>query len=118
MAAPGYDNLQYSTANICGQANTILSKAQSSVCGDWWKRGSSTIQGCSCASLPSGTSIEKVIKRGCELFTSWGWTSGDPVLNYRVVACPNAFKNLIHNSFDKNGPTNRTNSVEPSPQEA
>lgn len=57
LAAPGYDNLQYSTANICGQSNTILTKAQSSVCGDWWKRGGSTIQGCSCASLPNGSAI-------------------------------------------------------------
>ena len=55
FAAPGYDNLQYSLANICGQSGTFISRNQSSVCGDWYKRGSSTIQGCSCASLPSST---------------------------------------------------------------
>jgi hypothetical protein len=49
------------------------------------------------------------MKRGCELFTAWGWTSGDPVLNYKVVECPPAFKLLIHNAFDKNGPINNAN---------
>lgn len=57
LAVPGYDNLEFSTANICGQPNTILSKYQSSVCGDWYKRGSSTIQGCSCGALPNSTNI-------------------------------------------------------------
>lgn len=49
------------------------------------------------------------MKRGCELFTVWGWTSGDPVLNYKVVECPPAFKLLIHNAFDRNGPINNAN---------
>ena len=46
LAVPGYDNLQYSTANCCGwssKANTGLTSQQSSVCGDWYMRGSSTI---------------------------------------------------------------------------
>jgi hypothetical protein len=85
LAIPGYDNLQYSTANICGQASTILTRAQSSVCGEWYKKGSSTIVGCSCESLPNITTTQRIMKRGCELFTAWGWTSGDPVLNYKVV---------------------------------
>lgn len=39
LAAPGFDNLQYSTANCCGSGNkenTYLNKSQSSVCGAWW----------------------------------------------------------------------------------
>lgn len=88
LAVPGYDNLQYSTANRCGDYNTILNKQQSSACGDWYNRGSSTIQGCSCSSFPSVKSAEKTLKSGCELFTAWGWTSGDPQLNYEVVPCP------------------------------
>jgi len=46
LAVPGYDNLQYSTANICGSGErdeTYISKAQSAICGDWYMRGSSTI---------------------------------------------------------------------------
>ena len=56
FAAPGYDNLQFSSANICGSSQTFLSSAQSTVCGSWYNSGSSTISGCSCSSLPSGTS--------------------------------------------------------------
>jgi len=52
FAAPGYDNLQFSTANICGSSDTYISKADSSVCGNWYNSGSSTIDGCSCATMP------------------------------------------------------------------
>lgn len=65
LAAPGYDNLQYSTANICGQSSTFLSKAQSSVCGSWWTKGANTIKGCICSSLPSTTAMQKILKKGC-----------------------------------------------------
>ena len=47
LAAPGYDNLQYSTANVCGATwekdQTYLEQWQSAICGDWWTRGGSTI---------------------------------------------------------------------------
>lgn len=52
FAAPGFDNLQYSTANTCGNSGTIFSQADSSVCGDWYNYGSDTIAGCDCCSLP------------------------------------------------------------------
>ena len=42
FAAPGYDNLQFSTANTCGNPGTFISRAQSSICGDWYNRGSTT----------------------------------------------------------------------------
>lgn len=100
LAVPGYDNLQYSTANTCGSPHTTLSKAQSSVCGTWYNHGSSTIQGCDCSSLPAGE-----IRKGCELFTSWGWTRGDPTLHWKPVACPAELKKHIHNAFNGDGPT-------------
>ena len=103
LAVPGYDNLQYSTANCCGsssKANTYISKAQSSVCGSWYSHGSSTIEGCNCSSLPTGS-----FKDGCNLFTQWGWTSGNPTLNYQVVDCPAAYVKIISSAFGANGIT-------------
>ena len=85
FAVPGYDNLQFSNANICGQSDTILSQAQSSVCGSWYNNGGYTTTGCDCSSLPSSTTAEQYLKKGCELFTEWGWNSGDPELNYEIV---------------------------------
>ena len=66
LAVPGYDNLQYSTANVCGSGTpdkTYMSAAQSSVCGKLYHQGSSTI--CDCSSLPGGD-----LKDGCELFSA------------------------------------------------
>merc|ERR1711976_550946 len=82
-----------------GSAHTTCSKAQSSVCGTWYNHGSSTIEGCDCSSLPAGD-----MRKGCELFTSWGWTRGDPTLNWKPVECPAAFKELIHGAFGPDGP--------------
>ena len=109
FAVPGYDNLQYSTANCCGSGskqNTHLSRSQSAVCGSWWQNGSSTIEGCNCSSLPSGT-----YRDGCNLFSKWGWTSGAPTLNYKVVDCPSKFVDIISKAFGNNGPTT-TNEIE------
>ena len=52
LAAPGFDNLDFSTANICGERGTYISKSTSSVCGDWYNRGGNTIEACSCDSIP------------------------------------------------------------------
>jgi hypothetical protein len=91
IAVPGYDNLQFSTANVCGEASrdaTFMSKTHSSMCGDWYTRGADTTLGCDCTVLPSTTNEDKRLKRGCELFTAWGWTSGDPgTLSYQSVTC-------------------------------
>jgi len=104
IAVPGYDNLQFSTANICGASGTILSKPASSACGDWYLSGESTIQACSCDALPDTTPQEVALRRGCELFTAWGWTSGDPQLTYEVVDCPTEFASLISGAFGPEGP--------------
>ena len=64
FAAPGFDNLQFSTANICGQSSTYISQAQSSICGSWYDNGAST-QDCDCSSLPESTDAEIRLKKGC-----------------------------------------------------
>ena len=103
FAVPGYDNLIYSLSNICGQSDTYISQAQSSVCGDWYNNGASTIEGCSCDSLPEDTESQRIIKEGCQLFTAWGWKDGNPTINYKVVDCPSEYINYIGSAFDKDG---------------
>jgi len=112
IAVPGYDNLQYSTANTCGNIGLNNKNygacpdgnkecADSTVCGSWGSNGaSSTATGCSCESMEDG-----VMKRGCELFSSWGWRSGDPEIEYQTVECPTAYKEFIASAFDGNGVT-------------
>ena len=58
IAVPGYDNLQFSTANVCGEASrdaTFMTKPHSSICGDWYTSGADTTIGCDCSVLPSVT---------------------------------------------------------------
>jgi hypothetical protein len=101
MAVPGYDNLQYSTANVCGlRGNTGFESQQASaVLGDWYAQYDNTAAaGASlCSTLPTQ------FQEGCELFSSWGWTRGDPSAEYRVVDCPEAFKAHVAAQFDANG---------------
>jgi len=106
LAVPGYDNLQWSLSNVCGSSTrkqTFITKAQSTVCGSWWTKGSNTQQGCSCASLPSNTPERQRIKSGCELFTEWGWKSGNPILQYEVRQCPKRYVELISGAFGPKG---------------
>ena len=104
LAIPGYDNLQFSTANICGQSDTIINKQQSSICGEWYNKASTTIEGCQCDSLPEENDEQKKLKVGCQLFTEWGWKSGNPTLNFEIVECPSKYKDITKNSFGVNGP--------------
>merc|ERR1712167_144266 len=78
LAVPGYDNLQHSTANVCtGSANQKsgvgLTQIQSSVAGTWYDSCANTT---ACASLCN--SLPSSFQPGCQLFSSWGWTSGNP----------------------------------------
>jgi len=100
VAVPGYDNLQFSTANVCGQrAGTGFHSAQdSAVLGDWYTQYPNTAQASSrCARLPTE------FQKGCELFSEWGWTRGDPNAQFQVVECPSAFKDYVADQFDANG---------------
>jgi len=101
MAVPGYDNLQYSTANVCGvRDNTgFQSREASAVLGDWYHQYDNTAAaGASlCSTLPPQ------FQEGCELFSTWGWKRGNPEAEYRVVDCPEAFKAHVAAQFDANG---------------
>lgn len=103
IAAPGYDNLQFSTANVCGarQNTGFASQEASAVLGDWYNQFHNTAEaGASlCSTLPPQ------FQEGCELFSTWGWTTGDPQAEYRVVDCPEAFKAHVAAQFDANGVT-------------
>jgi len=99
IAVPGYDNLQYSTANTCGSSDTHISKTQSATCGTWYNSYDDT-RGCSsrCANLP------EPFAAACARFSEWGWKRGDPSLEYKVVECPAALRKLISSAFDRSGP--------------
>jgi len=43
------------------------------------------------------------MRNGCERFREWGWTSGNPELEYEIVDCPPAFVKIIEGAFDENG---------------
>jgi hypothetical protein len=106
IAAPGFDNLQYSTANICGKSGTGLTKDQviinflkkSGVCGNWYTAFPSTTQ-CynKCATLPAQ------LRAGCQLFSLWGWKTGNPTLTYQLVTCPPKFVSYIKTLFGSSG---------------
>jgi hypothetical protein len=101
LAIPGYDNAQWSTANVCAKKpGTLFQNQQDSfVCGSWYNQFPDT-RGCSakCSQLP------QPLQEGCRLFSSWGWKTGDPIVKYKIVECPPAFKNYISRLFGRNGP--------------
>lgn len=106
IAVPGYDNLQFSTSNVCGEPsrlNTFIMRSSSSICGSWFTLGTDTERGCDCSALPADTREQIALRRGCELFTAWGWHSGNPTLLYQPVECPAAFHDWISGAFDTKG---------------
>lgn len=100
IAVPGHDNLQYSTANVCGssaRSSTYITKAQSGMCGG------QTPGACDCNTLPGATAAQRMLRDGCLLFRAWGWKTGIPTLEYKPVACPAGFVKVISNAVDKTG---------------
>mmetsp|Transcript_10555 Transcript_10555/g.33368 ORF Transcript_10555/g.33368 Transcript_10555/m.33368 type:complete len:288 (-) Transcript_10555:290-1153(-) len=88
VAVPGFDNLQYSTANCCGdggRSDTYIQKHHSAI------YGSVAPQHCNCWQLPGDTPAQRQIRDGCLLFKEWGWHFGTPKLDYRPVPCPKNF---------------------------
>jgi len=111
LAVPGFDNLQFSTANICGNPGTGMTKHQSANVGGngvhkWDDECQNTAQ-CAhlCDVLPN-----KFID-GCKLFASWGWRKipGQPVypqpLRWKRVDCPSRFVEHVNRLFDAQGLT-------------
>eukprot|EP00928_Gymnodinium_smaydae_P007974 TRINITY_DN12863_c0_g1_i3.p1 TRINITY_DN12863_c0_g1~~TRINITY_DN12863_c0_g1_i3.p1 ORF type:complete len:225 (+),score=23.54 TRINITY_DN12863_c0_g1_i3:26-676(+) len=103
IAAPGFDNLQWSTANVCGERNGtgFRNKQQSEALGKWYDSCADTAE---CADLCD--KLEPDFRKGCKLFASWGWKRGDPEgVTFRAVECPAAFVKHIRGLFDKDGVT-------------
>jgi len=102
FAVPGFDHLQYSTANVCGdgsKSHTYISKQQSGMCGPVPPKD------CNCDGMPSNTPEQRVLKDGCSLFKEWGWHHGVPHLNYKPVECPAGFVKRVRvgAAFDSGG---------------
>jgi hypothetical protein len=98
--APGYDDLEYSWANICGEQGTGLSERESSSLGKWYNAYSNTRDAgeALCGNLPAA------YQKGCKLFSDWGWTGGMTThATYRHVECPEPYKEFISGLFDENG---------------
>jgi len=98
---PGFDVLQYSLANICGdEPNTGLTKDQSTILGEWYKTHSNTADAGAelCGFLP------EAYQKGCSIFSDWGWTGGKTSrARYKVVDCPQQFKTFVGSLFDEDG---------------
>jgi len=112
IAAPGFDNLQYSTANICGQSGTGFGDQQASAAlGSWYNQCSDTAE---CAHLCDKLPAE--FQEGCKLFASWGWKQGDPSgVKYKAVDCPAAFKQHVGSLFGPSGPSEGSSESPPTP---
>ena len=99
---PGFDVLQYSLANICGQPGTGLSQSESTVLGQWYQNPN--YSNIADAGLDLCGQLPQQFQSGCSLFSEWGWTSGTTSrARYKVVDCPQEFKNHIGSLFDENG---------------
>lgn len=101
VAAPGFDDLRYSTANVCGirGGSGFQNQSQSEALGRWYDSCGNTAE-CQhlCDKLPTQ------FVAGCKLFASWGWTRGDPPsVKFRAVQCPPAFVAHVGSLFDKDG---------------
>jgi len=113
IAAPGFDNLQFSTANVCGsRPKTGLSKQQSAVLGSWYNTRCKDTAECAylCDQLPPA------FQKSCRLFASWGWKRGDPsTVKYRAVPCPPKFQEHVGSQFGPNGATPQNPAPTPNP---
>ena len=58
-----------------------------------------------CHAMRADTPERMRLRRGCELFSSWGWQDGDPTLEAQPVECPAAFTALIADAFSAAGVT-------------
>lgn len=112
IAVPGFDNLQFSTANICGNPLTgFPSKQSSAALGSWYNQCQDTSK---CAHLCD--KLPTQFQAGCKLFASWGWKSGDPKnAKFKSVVCPPAFVAHVTSVFGTAGPNNLQLAPKPLP---
>jgi len=101
-AASGFDNLQWSTANVCGRrpGTGFESQQQSATLGSWWTQCANTAE---CAHLCD--QLPAQFRKGCKLFASWGWKRGDPSsVKFKAVECPAEFVKHVGSQFGADGP--------------
>jgi len=102
IAAPGFDNLQWSTANVCGKrpGTGFASQKQSETLGRWYQQCANTAD---CAHLCD--ELPAAFRKGCKLFASWGWFNGNPDgVKFKAVACPPRLVNHVGSLFGADGP--------------
>ena len=104
IAAPGFDFAAASTAFVCGSSSrreTYLTPAEGRTCGDATWTG--TLGTC-CAAMDASTPAKQRLRNGCDLFASWGWTTGTPMLDLLgIVECPAEFKARVSAAFQADG---------------
>ena len=82
LCVPGFDNLQFSTANVCDFGN-IMSKEQSSVNGDWYNYYNTLIEAKqNCKLLPLR------YQEGCELFCDLNLSNAFKEGEFKKIDCP------------------------------
>mmetsp|Transcript_4615 Transcript_4615/g.14824 ORF Transcript_4615/g.14824 Transcript_4615/m.14824 type:complete len:391 (+) Transcript_4615:73-1245(+) len=102
LAVPGFDNLQASQGNICGDRpkTGFKDKQASSILGGWWDE-CGDLQKCAhkCSEMPDE------LAKGCKIFCEWGWKKAGLITDakFKVVDCPEAFKKWVGAQFDANG---------------
>lgn len=102
IAVPGFDDLRYSTANVCGMrpGTGFASQNTSSViAGSDWYRAHSCGNATRCQEACSLLPLE--FQKGCRFFASWGWETGSPKVNYTVVPCPQRFLDHVERQFGR-----------------
>eukprot|EP00392_Amoebophrya_sp_AT5.2_P017365 g17709.t1 len=109
VAAPGWDNVKYSTAQSCGQPGKIGQK-ESGAINNWimnpddpgWKTGTPpgqmTWAGWSRPEAERTTFFKDRCKelkngydQGCLNFIKWGWKEGNPQAKFAQIPCPQAW---------------------------
>ena len=83
LLVPGFDNLSASTANRCGDSNTALSKKEATVCGN----NNAPVNCIGCHTISN-----KKLAKGCQLFVDWGWKTGNPECEWKIVELTRIYK--------------------------
>ena len=83
LMIPGFDFSGASGKNRCGRPGTGMTQEQSELCGG--NNGKSPAECDKCDQLPGNHA------KGCQLFTDWGWPTGDPQCDYAFVKTPQIF---------------------------
>lgn len=103
LAVPGFD--QSRSGNRCDDPNwaepTHITEAASRWCANISDTG--LLTSCNCSGLLDKTKEQRILRNGCELFSEWGWTTPNPILDFQWVNCPPAWEDRIEGAFGEAG---------------